>query len=277
LSSVKKPRVFKLAQDITEPNVAPASVSEPIAEPIPDSVAAAIVETTIPSVAESATQNSSESVAQHVSFAEPVAEPVPESVAEPATEPAPELAAEPVAEPVSEPLAEPPAELISEPKNIQPQGEMWRGIELPPLVNTEEENAPSVRPEINLHDMPPLEDEGDDNDDMPELDQGENEEADDEEEAEDEAAEEEEAEEEPTEQQPSQENTAEEPVEDEDCQFLHNENEVVEGELASFSQKIYDRLQTINNFIFAVGVGFALGFIIINAFKNGSVNNLNEL
>ena len=149
---------------------------------------------------------------------------------------------------------------------------MWRGIELPPIVTKaevkEEDDMPPLITASQPPPMPPLEDCTDDDidDDMPPLDDRHNE-ADDE--GEPPQVEEEEDNEE--------EDDNEEQEEQEDCQFLHDENQSIDGELESFSQKIYNGFQSVNNFVLTLVAGIGLGFILVNAFRNRSVNNLNEL
>jgi hypothetical protein len=151
--------------------------------------------------------------------------------------------------------------------------EMWRGIELPSTVSKTEEKEDDVPPVTKPHDMPPLEDCGEE-DDMPPLDSGEldeNNQADDEGESE----------------QPQDEGDVEDeeppranekkPQAEDDCQFMHDTNEIIEGEGESFSQKIYNALQSVNNVLIALAAGTAIGFILVSAFTNKSINNLNEL
>jgi len=245
----KKSRVLKVAHDITE------AVSEPVSEP--------------------------------VSVSEPVPVPV---VPEPVPVSVPEVPVVPVVpEPVvPEPVVpEPVPVAVPEVPDFDREVEMWRGIELPSTVSKTEKKEDDMPPVTKPHDMSPLEDCGEEDDmpplipvtkphdmpsledcgedDMPALDNGEldeNNQADDEAEAEDENEEQP-----PVEQEP--------PLED--CQFLHDTNEIIEGESESFSYKIYNALQNVNNVLIALATGTALGFILVNAFKNKSINNLNEL
>ena len=225
LPAVKKTRVFKVAQDLTEPDV-PVPLVEPVVEPI----------------------------------VEPVVEPV---VA--------------VTEPV--PVVEP------EPLDFDREVEMWRGLELPPIVaktEEKEDDMPPLIPVSRPHDMPPLEDCGDDIDDeMPPLEDGHNDVNDtlplgdsDDNHADDEG-------EHPQvdEQEQEQEQEDEEPKLqiEEDCQFLHDDSKTIDGELESFSQRIYSAFQNVNNIIFTAFTGAVIGFILVNAFDNRIINNLNEL
>lgn len=208
---------------------------------------------------------------------EPVSVPVvpePVSVSEPVLVPV-------VPEPVPVPVA------VPEVPDFDREVEMWRGIELPSTVSKTEEKEDDMPPVTKPHDMPPLEDCGEEDDmpplipvtkphdmpsledcgedDMPALDNGEldeNNQADDEAEAEDENEEQP-----PVEQEP--------PLED--CQFLHDKSTTIDGELESFSQRIYTAFQNVNNVLIALATGTALGFILVNAFSNKSINNLNEL
>lgn len=240
----KKSRVLKVAHDITEPVPVPVvpepvSVSEPV---VPEPVSVPVVP-----------------------------EPVPVSVSEPV----------PVVPDVPVPVA------VPEVPDFDREVEMWRGIELPSTVSKTEEKEDDMPPVTKPHDMPPLEDCGEEDDmpplipvtkphdmpsledcgedDMPALDNGEldeNNQADDEAEAEDENEEQP-----PVEQEP--------PLED--CQFLHDKSTTIDGELESFSQRIYTAFQNVNNVLIALATGTALGFILVNAFSNKSINNLNEL
>jgi hypothetical protein len=188
----------------------------------------------------------------------------------------------PVPVPVAVPdVPEPVPVAVPEVPDFDREVEMWRGIELPSTVSKTEKKEDDMPPVTKPHDMPPLEDCGEEDDmpplipvtkphdmpsledcgedDMPALDNGEldeNNQADDEAEAEDE-----------NEEQP--------PLED--CQFLHDKSTTIDGELESFSQRIYTAFQNVNNVLIALATGTALGFIIVNAFKNKSINNLNEL
>jgi hypothetical protein len=111
--------------------------------------------------------------------------------------------------------------------------------------------------------MPPLEDCADEDidDDMPSLEDGNNEADDEGEPPQIEEEEEEEEEEKPA----------------EDCQFLHDESETIDGELESFSKRIYNAFTDINNVLFTAFAGAIIGFILVNTFDNRIINNLNEL
>jgi hypothetical protein len=145
---------------------------------------------------------------------------------------------------------------------------MWRGIELPPIVTKaevkEEDDMPPLIPVSQLPPMPPLEDCADEDidDDMPPLEDGHNEADDEGEPPQIEEEEEEEEEEKPAE---------------EDCQFLHAESETIDGELESFSKRIYNAFTDINNVLFTAFAGAIIGFILVNTFGNRIINNLNEL
>jgi len=246
LPPAKKSRVLKVAHDITEPVSVPV-VPEPVSVPV---VPEPVVPEPVPVVPEP------------VSVSEPVLVPV-------------------VPEPVPVPVA------VPEVPDFDREVEMWRGIELPSTVSKTEEKEDDMPPVTKPHDMPPLEDCGEEDDmpplipvtkphempsledcgedDMPALDNGEldeNNQADDEAEAEDENEEQP-----PVEQEP--------PLED--CQFLHDKSTTIDGELESFSQRIYTAFQNVNNVLIALATGTALGFILVNAFSNKSINNLNEL
>ena len=165
---------------------------------------------------------------------------------------------------------------------------MWRGIELPPVVAKieEDDDMPPLIPVNQLSSMPPLEDcEDDIEDDMPALEDGHNDVTDtlplgdsddnqDENHADDEG-------EQPQvdEEEHEQEQEQEEPKLqiDEDCQFLHDESATIDGELESFSKRIYTAFTNINNVLFTAFVTAALGFVLINTFDNRVLNNLNEL
>ena len=230
LPPVKKARVFKVAQDLTEPDV-PVPLVEPVVEP---------AVTVVPAV------------------------------------PAP------VVEPVAEPV------VVPAPVDFDREVEMWRGIELPPVVAKieEDDDMPPLIPVNQLSSMPPLEDcEDDIEDDMPALEDGHNDVTDtlplgdsddnqDENHADDEG-------EQPQvdEEEHEQEQEQEEPKLqiDEDCQFLHDESATIDGELESFSKRIYTAFTNINNVLFTAFVTAALGFVLINTFDNRVLNNLNEL
>ena len=233
---VKKPRVFKVAHDITEPDV-------PVVEP--------------------------------VSVVEPVVvEPVVPAVTVVPAVPAP------VVEPVAEPV------VVPAPVDFDREVEMWRGIELPPVVAKieEDDDMPPLIPVNQLSSMPPLEDcEDDIEDDMPALEDGHNDVTDtlplgdsddnqDENHADDEG-------EQPQVDEEEHEDEQEEPKLqiDEDCQFLHDESATIDGELESFSKRIYTAFTNINNVLFTAFVTAALGFVLINTFDNRVLNNLNEL
>ena len=248
--SAKKSRVFKVAHDITEPDV-PAAIAEPV--PV-----AAIAEPVVP-----------------------VTEPVP--VVEPVSvvEPVPVVA---VTEPV--PVVEPVPAAIAEPLDFDREVEMWRGIELPPTVaktEEKEDDMPPLIPVTQPHDMPPLEDCGDDIDDeMPPLEDGHNDVNDtlplgDSGDEDDNHADDEGEQPEGDEQEQEQEDEEPKLQIEEDCQFLHDDSKTIDGELESFSQRIYSAFQNVNNIIFAAFTGAVVGFILVNAFDNRIINNLNEL
>ena len=226
LPPVKKARVFKVAQDLTEPDV-PVPLVEPVVEP---------AVTVVPAV------------------------------------PAP------VVEPVAEPV------VVPAPVDFDREVEMWRGIELPPVVAKieEDDDMPPLIPVNQLSSMPPLEDcEDDIEDDMPALEDGHNDVNDtlplgdsdddqDENHADDEGEHPQVDEEEQEEEEPKLQI-------DEDCQFLHDESDTIDGELESFSKRIYTAFTNINNVLFTAFVTAALGFVLINTFDNRVLNNLNEL
>jgi hypothetical protein len=217
---VKKPRVFKVAHDITEPDV-------PVVEPV--IVSESAVDVPVPVVA---------------------------------------TAVEPV-EPV-----EPAVPAVPVPVDFDHEVEMWRGIELPPITTKAEEKEDDDMPPLisvgQLPPMPPL----DDCTDMPPLEDHHNE-ADDE--GEPPQVEEEEAEEEEDEEEEEEEVEEEEEKPAEDCQFLHDESETIDGELESFSKRIYNALTDINNVLFTAFASVVIGFILVNTFDNRVINNLNEL
>ena len=217
---VKKPRVFKVAHDITEPDI-------PVVEPV--SVVEPIVATDV----------------------EPVIEPVVDA-------PVVDAPVEPVVEPVAT-AVEP---VVPVPVDFDREVEMWRGIEIPAIVTkAEEKEYDDMPPLISVSElplMPSLDDCIDD--DMPPLEDHHNE-ADDE--GEPPQVEEEEEEE-------------EKPLE-EDCQFLHDESHTIDGELESFSMRIYNALTDINNVLFTAFASVVIGFILVNTFDNRVLNNLNEL
>jgi hypothetical protein len=150
---------------------------------------------------------------------------------------------------------------------------MWRGIELPPITTkAEEKEEDDMPPLISVSQLPPMP-SLDDCTDMPPL-EGDHNEADDEgvppqveEEEEEEEAEDEDEEEEEEEEKPAE----------EDCQFLHDESDTIDGELESFSKRIYNALTDINNVLFTAFAGAVIGFILVNTFDNRVLNNLNEL
>jgi hypothetical protein len=140
---------------------------------------------------------------------------------------------------------------------------MWRGIELPSIVTKneedEEDDMPPLIPVSQLPPMPSLDDCIDD--DMPPLEDHHNE-------ADDEGQPEEEDEDDNQEKE-------EEPAED--CQFLHDESDTIDGELESFSKRIYNALTDINNVLFTAFAAAAIGFILVNTLDNRLINNLHEL
>ena len=213
---VKKPRVFKVAHDITEPDV-------PVVEPV--IVSESAVDVPIPVVA---------------------------------------TAVEPV-EPV-EPLV-PAVPAVLAPVDFDQEVEMWRGIELPPITTkAEEKEDDDMPPLISVDQLPPMP-SLDDCTDMPPLEDHHNE-ADDEGEPPQVEEEGEDAEEEDEE---------EEKLAEEDCQFLHDESETIDGELESFSKRIYNAITDINNVLFTAFASVVIGFILVNTFDNRIINNLNEL
>lgn len=247
---VKKPRVFKVAHDITEPDV-------PVVEPVV--VEPVVVEPVVPAV----------TVVEPVSVVEPV-------VVEPVVPAVPAPVVEPVVEPVAEPV------VVPAPVDFDREVEMWRGIELPPVVAKieEDDDMPPLIPVNQLSSMPPLEDcEDDIEDDMPALEDGHNDVTDtlplgDSDDDQDENH----ADDEGEHPQVDEEEQEEPKLQiDEDCQFLHDESDTIDGELESFSKRIYTALTDINNLLFTAFVTAALGFILVNTLDNRVLNNLNEL
>ena len=96
--------------------------------------------------------------------------PEPVSVSEPVVpEPVP-VVPEPVSEPVLVPVVPdvPVPVAVPEVPDFDREVEMWRGIELPSTVSKTEEKEDDMPPVTKPHDMPPLEDCGEE-DDMPPL------------------------------------------------------------------------------------------------------------
>jgi TATA-binding protein-associated factor Taf7 len=93
----------------------------------------------------------------------------------------------------------------------------------------------------------------------------------------DEEEEGEEDEEEEDEEEEEEEVEEEEEKPAEDCQFLHDESDTIDGELESFSKRIYNALTDINNVLFTAFASVVIGFILVNTFDNRVINNLNEL
>jgi hypothetical protein len=194
-----------------------------------------------------------------------VVEPI--SVVEPVVEPVVTATEEPVV-PATE---EPAVPVVPVPVDFDHEVEMWRGIELPPITTKAEEKEDDDMPPLisvsQLPPMPPL----DDCTDMPPLEDHHNE-ADDEGEP---PQVEEEEEEEEAEEEEEEEEEEEKPTED--CQFLHDESDTIDGELESFSKRIYNAITDINNVLFTAFATAVIGFILVNTFDNRVLNNLNEL